>query len=276
MKLQNAWDLWELQPKNKLLLAGYKGFSTSLDVPLETSSKLSCPLFIHLGPYFDKFWKKVFIVGKETSGKNRKTGWRGNSDTVGNSFSSFVNYTNSQCCREHIMMETQSQWLIDHLENRHSAFHQALKKISGTKNGRDFLKSGFVWDDLIAMDYNGGSIGKVPKSKKNERKAILDYSKKKFIMELDIVQPTHIIFFTGVDKNYTYDGYLKFILDLDREVKDYPSLRIGNEVVDDVKHFTWKNKIECYRTHHPQRMNFLRKNNIIDILASLFLFDSEG
>lgn len=263
----NAWDLWKLQPKNALLLTGYKTFSTSLKVSFQTASKLSCPLFIHLGPNYDKLEKKVFIIGKETSG------WEGNAYMVGNSFYSFANYTSCPPCREYVMMETQSQWLIDHLKSKCSDFHQALKKISRTKDGVEFLNSGFVWDDLIAVDYKGGSIGKIPNSQKKEKDAIWAYSKEKLLMELNIAQPTDIIFFTGEDDNY--DLCLEWILDLPFKVKNCPSLRLSNTVINDVKCFSWKGcrsakPIQCYRTHHPQRMRFLGKTNIIDMLASLF------
>ena len=165
----NAWDLWQLQPKNNLLLAGYKNFSTNLAVLPKTASELSCPFFIHLGPDYDKFEKKVFVIGQETSGKNGRSGWIGDAQTVGDSFSSFLNYTGGKHCREHIMMETQSQWLIDHLENKNTDFLKALKKISRTKSGVNFLKTSFVWDELIAVDYKGGSTGKIPKSQQMEK-----------------------------------------------------------------------------------------------------------
>ena len=263
----NAWDLWQLQPKNNLLLAGYKNFSTNLAVSSKTANQLSCPFFIHLGPNYDKFERRVFIVGQETFDGNGKSGWVGNAHTVGDTFSSFVNYTQSQPCREYVMMETQSQWLIDHLESTRSDFHHALKKISRTKNGIDFLKSGFVWDDLIAVDYKGGSIGKIPKSQQNEKNAIWTYSKEKLRMEIAIAQPTDIIFFTGEDDDY--DLCLEWIFDLPFKVKNCPSLCRGSIVEKDVKCFSW-NGVQCYRTHHPRRMKYLKKTTIIDKLASLF------
>ena len=266
----NACDLWESQPINKQLLEGYKVFSTSLLVSPETASRLSCPLYIHLGPNFHKFAQRVFVVGQETFDRNKKSGWIGNPLTVGNNFSSFVNYTNNQPCREHVMMETQSLWLIDHLKSSRSVFHHALKKISRTKNGIDFLNSGFVWDDLVAMDYRGGSIGKIPKSKKRtEVNAIWKYSQKKFTMEVEIAKPTHIIFLTG--ETDTYDECLEWILGLDFKVKDQSSLILpqNSKIVDEVKCFTWKG-IQCYRTLHPRDMRSKQKTSIIDDLASLF------
>ena len=86
-------------------------------------------------------------------------------------------------------------------------------------------------------------------------------------MELDIAHPTDIIFFTGEDDDY--DLCLEWILDLPFKVKSCPPLSQGTVFEKDVKCFSWKG-IRCYRTHHPRRMKFLGKNNIIDKLASLF------
>lgn len=265
----NACDLWQLQPLNKQLLAGYKTFSTSLknSVSSPTRDKLSCPFFIHLGPNYHTFEKKVFIVGKETAG------WVWNEYPLGTSFNSFLDYTKSQPCRERLMMEAQSECLIYMLEKESRPFYRALKTISKTNNGTDFLNSGFVWDDLIAVDYKGGSIGRIPL--KSERDAIWKYSKEKLRMELKIAKPTHIIFFTGVDRYDTYDECLQWILDMPHKIKDYPSLPFENAVVNDVKCFSWKEPqsgklIQCYRTYHPHHMPFKGKNYIIDILASLF------
>ena len=122
----NAWDLWESQPINKLLLEGYKKFSTNLHVSPETASRLSCPFYIHLGPNFHKLAERVLVVGQETFGRRKNSGWVGDVHTVGSSFSSFVNYNNSEPCREHVMMETQSQWLIDHLKSSRSVFHHGI------------------------------------------------------------------------------------------------------------------------------------------------------
>lgn len=63
----NACDLWQLQPLNKQLLAGYKTFSTSLknSVSSPTRDKLSCPFFIHLGPNYHTFEKKCLLLAKK-------------------------------------------------------------------------------------------------------------------------------------------------------------------------------------------------------------------
>jgi hypothetical protein len=263
----NACDLWQLQPLNKQLLAGYKTFSTSLknSVSSPTRDKLSCPFFIHLGPNYHTFEKKVFIVGKETAG------WVWNEYPLGTSFNSFLDYTKSQPCRERLMMEAQSECLIYMLEKESRPFYRALKTISKTNNGTDFLNSGFVWDDLIAVDYKGGSIGRIPNSQK--KRCYLGILKRKTTDGIKHSSTYRYIFFTGEDDNY--DLCFEWILDLPFKVKNCPSLRLSNTVINDVKCFSWKGcrsakPIQCYRTHHPQRMRFLGKTNIIDMLASLF------
>lgn len=99
------------------------------------------------------------------------------------------------------MMEAQTEYLFNNLEEDGKEFLTALRIIAGVKTGKEFLEANFVWDELIAVDYSGGSFKNAPKKDRGE---IKDRSKNKLIKELDLGKPKYAIFLIG-----DYAGDLK-------------------------------------------------------------------
>ena len=260
MNEQTPWGFWK-NDLNKKLLMEYKTLSLK-NVSDATKKSLSCPMFIHLGLGY-KIHEGVFFVGRETLGPKSKSGWGTPESRFGSRYYGFENYKDKPgdlYSRESIMMETQSQWLFDKMHSKSkSHFFNALKDISGTWNGADFYyQSKFVWDELIAMDYKGKSLDNLPNQKEKDK--VIEYSKKKLTMELNLLKPKYAIFFTGFTNFYR--GALERILD-----KKIDAMVDCNENKK-IKVFDW-NEIKCFLTEHPRNWNKDEKKEIAGVLKKL-------
>lgn len=256
------WGFWK-NDLNKNLLINYKSLSSStLNVSTATKKNLSCPMFIHLGLGYE-INKGIFLIGQETYDPDDKSGWGTPESEFGSRYYGFENYiakASDLYSREGIMMETQSQWLFDHMhEKKKSPFFRAVKEISSAKNAADFYyNSKFVWDELIAMDYNGKTLNKL--SDENERNKVIDYSGKKLRMELLLTKPKYAIFFTGSTKFYM-DALVR-ILGINVNI-----MKVFDENKA-IKIFDW-NGITCYLTEHPRTLEDKKKWNVIETLKKL-------
>lgn len=256
---QTPWGFWK-NDLNKQLLIEYKKLSLS-NVSDATKRSLSCPMFIHLGLGYEKH-EGVFFIGQETYDPDNKSGWGTPESVFGSRYYGFEKYRDKPgdlYSREGIMMETQSQWLFDNMCGKsRSHFFGAVKEISLTENGADFYyKSKFVWDELIAMDYNGKTLNDL--SNEKEKKEVIEYSKKKLTMELDLLKPKFAIFFTGFGPMYkrTLEGIL--------------GMKIGsmsNKYGPDIKDANW-NGIEILLTEHPRTLKKSGKWDVVDKLKAI-------
>lgn len=250
-------DCWG-NPLNGDLEKEYK----SLTLPkfqssdIEHEQKLSCPLFIHLGQHYEA-GKGIFIIGQETHS------WGGNPETIGNSLFSFKN---AKCKhKEKTLMEVQSEWLLMHYQYYiDSDFHNAVKAITGETTGKGFLESQFVWDDLIAMDYGGGSFKSL---EKEYRPGLIEFSKQKLRMELAVAKPKFAIFLIGsyADGSQGFSNFFskKEVKDI-HEVKDCPNL---NQFTLDFCENHENIQIECYATSHPSYKGWVNKEDVLRKLA---------
>lgn len=240
--------------KNKLnyeLLRKYEKILTPLNVDQNTKEGLSCPHCFLFGPKYQpgKDNGGVFIFGKETAGCG--------CDKIGWSYAAFEGYNPNPRSREELMMETQTQFLFEHLEDSDGGrpFLKALRTIAGVKTGKEFLEANFIWDELIAMDYRGGSYRKAPD---NDRGAIKTYSKAKLRMELELAEPKYAIFLIG-----DYDKELNEFLDLSWNIKpighkltltaaeEHPEPNKRRIIKDQQINEFWWNGIHCFATSHP-------------------------
>ena len=257
---QTPWGFWK-NDLNKKLLMEYKTLSLN-NVSDSTKKSLSCPMFIHLGLGY-KIHEGVFFIGQETYDPDNNSGWGTPESRFGARYYGFEKYKDKPgdiYSRESIMMETQSQWLFDNMHGKsRSHFFKALKKISDTCNGADFYyQSKFVWDELIAMDYQGNSLNGL--SNQKEIDEVIKYSKKKLTMELNLLKPKYAIFFTGFTNFYS--NALERILD-----KNIDAMVDCNENKK-IKFFYW-NGIKCFLTEHPRAWNKDEKKDIAETLKDL-------
>ena len=255
---QTPWGFWK-NDLNKKLLMEYKTLSLN-NVSDDAKMSLSCPMLIHLGLGYE-IEKGVFFIGQETYDPDNKSGWGTPESKFGSRYYGFEKYKDKPgdlYSREGIMMETQSQWLFDNMHSKsRSHFFRAVKEISDTCNGADFYyKSKFVWDELIAMDYQGNTLEDLSDPKEKEK--VIEYSKKKLTMELNLLKPKYAIFFTGFTKFYR--EALERILGI--------SINKMNVYNKDIKSFNW-NGITCYLTHHPRELESDDKWDVIKKLKEL-------
>lgn len=256
------WGFWK-NDLNKEILMKYKILPLSnLNVSEETKKNLSCPMLIHLGLEY-KPKEGVFIIGQETQNSVGKSGWGTPENKFGSSYKGFENYISKACDlygRESILMETQSQWLFDNMQDRTTTpFFRAVKEISNARNGADFYyKSKFVWDELIAMDYRGRSLENLPNQ--DEKNEVIKYSINKLKSELQLTEPKYAIFFTG------FKGVYKKALDqlFGQNVDMMPKYNGNN----DIKYFKW-NGVECFLTDHPRTLLLDGRWNVVTKLSKI-------
>jgi len=206
-------------------------------------------------------------------------GWGGNDQTIGNSYNSFKNCSDDKCngnhTKESTLMDRQKEWLEKDYANEKGAFLMAVKTITGITTGKDFLDSQFVWDNLVAMDYDQVSYkgdrrkGKIG-LKSQYRPALMEYSKQKLRMEFAVAKPKLAIFFIGhyADGKDEFWGMFK-----ENEVENF----VGNfEGCPNLNQFTLNLKkenvkIECYSTYHPAYPNWDKsdKNAVLKKLAEI-------
>lgn len=253
------WGFWK-NDLNKDLLMAYKTLSSSnLNVSETSKQNLSCPMFIHLGLEY-RCGEGVFIIGQETQNSGGKSGWGTPTSKFGSNYDGFENYIakpSDLYSRESIMMETQSQWLFDKMQSRTTPFFKAVKEISCARNGADFYyKAKFVWNELVAMDYKGKSLENL--DDEDEIREVIEYSRKKLIMDLLIAKPKYAIFFTGLTNFY------KKALDQILNINDDVLLDYDN----DIKFFYWK-ETKCFLTHHPRYLQTIGKWDVVTKLAGI-------
>lgn len=241
---------------NKDLLDEYKHiFSTPLKVDSTTKTMLSCPHCFLFGPNYRPGEENggVFIIGQETHGCG--------CEEIGGNYGSFENYKlnpQSLKCREELMMETQTKYLFTDLEKGDRDFLKVLRTIAGVKTGKEFLEANFIWDELIAMDYNGGSFKNAPR---NDHEEIKNRSKDKLTTELRLAKPKYAIFLIGYyDKELTEFLKLSSVnkigdkLILTEEEK-HPEKSRPRVISKNLINEFWldKGKIHCFATSHPNR-----------------------
>ena len=259
---------------NDQLLVEYKKILTPLNVDPKTKGGLSCPHCFLFGPNYraGKDNGGIFIIGQETRGCG--------CDEIGRSYAAFEGYNPNPRSREELMMETQTRFLFEHLEDCDggSPFLEALGAIAGVKTGKEFLEANFIWDELIAMDYRNKSfngiiegIKKMNKVKADQARAdhdaIKSYSKIKLQKELDLAKPKYAVFLIG-----DYDDELTEFLGL----KDIA--RIGHKLnltakeanpepgkkrvikKQQINEFWWHG-IHCFSTSHPRKRPEKEKKN---------------
>lgn len=239
---------------------GYKSLTLPMFQSSDIEQKISCPLFINLGQPYEA-GKGIFIIGQETHG------WGGNSKNIGNSLFSFKNAKCEQGdSKEKILMEVQSEWLLMHYQYYiDSDFHNAVKTITGIVKGEDFPNSQFVWDDLIAMDYGGGSYRNL---KVADRKKVLKYSSDKLEMELKIAKPKIAIFLIG---SYGDSEFWKMNVFKDLKKDDFHE-KIPNLNMFDLKLKDNCNQefiIKCYATSHPSYKGWVNKEDVMRKLTKV-------
>ena len=261
---------------NKNLLDKYKSiFLEELKVNSVTKTMLSCPHCFLFGPNYQSGEDNggVFVIGKETHGCGCKN--------IGYKYDRFETYkSTSQCpqCREELMMEAQTEYLFRNLEKGDKKFLKALQTIAGVKTGQEFLEANFIWDELIAVDYNGDSFKNAPG---NDREEIKDRSKNKLTEELRLANPKYAIFLIG-----DYAGVLKKFLSLSWEqikpignklilstAEKYPEKNVLRVVRDNqINEFCYKG-IHCFSTSHPNRPNNWEYKEINGVKTKVIYWD---
>ncbi len=224
----------------------------------EIKEKLSCPLLIFPGLNYN-VGEGIFIIGKDPKE------W-GHND-IGSDFLSFENPPVG-IDKEKTLMEAQADWFLWNYEEecgKGNTFFNAVKKITGINQGKNFFESPFVWDDLIAVSYNGGSYMN-PEVSEIDKKRIVEYSEKKLRMELSIAKPKIAIFLIG-----TYAGYGGCFWNMFPEIREKDLKHV--EGFSDLNHFVLTlegHSIECYATSHPCSKKWNDgKNEVLKKLAEI-------
>ena len=245
-------------PINKELCNFYKSMICSLDVSETTKELLSAPFLMQasLG-YVNNPDKSVFIVGQESHG------WGGNS--IGFSYSSFLKTNN----REQIMMENQTDFVVDQYERNSSKgkpLWEAIRNIIHISNDYEMPSQPYLWANLMASDYDGGSF--IKKLSTKEEISFVEFSKKKFIGEISILKPKICILLTGPDYDFVVEKF--FNLPSDWKNTDIRSLKeCSDPSMSDliyVKTFVW-NGCRFFRTYHPRHLRLKNKWHIIDVIS---------
>jgi hypothetical protein len=141
---------------------------------------------------------------------------------------------------------------------------KALQTIAGVKTGQEFLEANFIWDELIAMYYDGVGFNKTPKNcsrmPANDQKAVKDYSVNKLKKELNLGEPKYAIFLIG-----EYYNELNDFFNLNWEItpignkltltaaERYPEKNVQRNIQPQLINEFWIGEIHCFATSHPDR-----------------------
>lgn len=191
----------------------------------EQADELSAPFLLNVNENYFGSDIRVMYVGKETNG------WRQNYKN----FSEFLNDTNGV---EQMLTRYKREMTEEpHWNNR---FFVEYKKVRNALTNDK--KGSIVWNNLLKMDFKQKGKG-YSRNSINHSPQLREISRRFFTKELELLKPHFIIFATS----HTYDSVLK----------DYLPNRETIEVIE--KKALWKfrnNRSVCYRTWHPQTLNF--------------------
>jgi len=225
----------------------------NIELPEDIQKSLSAPLLLSVGEQWKNSEKRILIVGQETQG------W-GNDEIKFGSFQSFKNRENSI---EELADAYRHFCFGKNSSHNRSPFWSAYRSIA--KIGNSDLKpdTNILWTNLVRCDYDGKSILTTNENLQNNVG-----SKFKGVLkrEIEILQPTQIIFFTG-------PRYDRFLID---EFPDIKMEKFNNKFNErTLSKFLISNNIKSIRTYHP---SFLRRSKkwdeiIEEIIKNDFLKD---
>lgn len=224
---------------NPELLRFYSSTVKKLEVSEAAKEKLSAPLLLSASAaYEDNPGKRLLVVGQETHG------W----GSFNPDFWNFKDFIAAENGFEGLLMAYSKFVGESRLGN--TPFWRGLQAVAGVKRKQEIPGVPVLWSNLMAADFEGKSfIGKLSAP---EQEAFIEFSKKKFLGEFEILKPKACALFTGPD----YDFVVKRFLDL----KELPAAE------NDVVSFEW-NGCRFFRTYHPGYLQWQRKWGVVEDLA---------
>lgn len=197
----------------------------------DQAKELSAPFLIKVYDNYLEADVKVMYVGKETNG------W-------GGGFKNFTEFLEDNNGVEKMLLRYDRE--IQEEPHWNNKFFVEYKKIRNALSGDK--KGSVVWNNLMKMDFKQKGKG-YSRNSKDHSPQLREFSRRLFQKELELLKPHFIIFATS----HTYDGVMKSFLP-DRETI---------EVIEPKA--LWKfrsNGAVCYRTWHPQSINYKAKRSI--------------
>ena len=232
----------------------YSEWKASLRLQTSEASQLSPPLLLSISEAYTSAKRRLLFVGQETYG----WGWTRNLQEKFPKYPRAYLYNDITSMKDFIE-DSQS---IDALcwgyrefdfakyqpKNYRSPFWQAFREVG------KWTDSVSIWNNISRCDYNEGSILKAPIDLQNRLNRI---QSDLFIKELEILQPTDCIFFTGPH----YDALLSQM---------FPQLRyspIDDIAVRQLARIHDPRLPACsFRTYHP---NYLSRSQHWDYLDKI-------
>lgn len=219
---------------NILLKALYTEFYHSKTIDPELARKCSLPLLLHIGPLWGESQKRVLVVGQETLAWQFRPGeyeWK---------YGLVTSYPELIAIRgiDHIdvLMDGYRRFEFAKRETAHSnspfwrAFGE-LNSLSGTST---------LWTNLVRCSVNNGSV--IHNCSKNELSQLLNFQRGLLSKEIQLLEPTAVIFFTGPN----YDHILR---------NEYPDVSFQPVQGHQSRQFAQVQSdglpFRSYRTYHP-------------------------
>lgn len=224
---------------NSELFKFYTSTIKNLDVSEATKEKLSAPLLVSANAaYENNPGKRLLVLGQETHG------W-------GSFKPEFWNFKDFAVAENGIegLLEAYSEFVG---ENRlgEKPFWKGLQTVAGVKCKQEVSTAPVLWSNLMAADFEKDSfIGKLSAS---EEEAFVEFSKKKFLGEFEILKPRVCVLFTGPKYDFVVKRFLDFAELPDSE--------------NDVVSFEW-NGCRFFRTYHPGYLQRKGKWGVVENLA---------
>lgn len=223
------------------------------EIPETLRPKLSCPLLLKIPENWYANEKRVLVVGQETLGWGFKKG-----DNPAGAYPELVKFQDFLSTKEGVPALTEwyaaFKYARHHPANYRSPFWQAYRQVrKAVGNQADGLDTTVLWTNLFRVAFKETSVVKC--GTPEEAKLLHSVSAPVLRCEIEILNPTAVVFYTGPD----YDPYLLGTFEGAKltAIVGHPERELAA-----VSHPSLPAK--TYRTYHPAYQNRSGKWGITD------------
>ena len=210
--------------------------------PNELLTDLSAPILLKVGDNWSTATERILIIGQETQGWGH--------DGLG--YSHYYDFIYRDDSIQEMMEFYELFCFAKNSSHRKSPFWRAFRQIAGKSIDEMTINSNVLWTNLIRADYKRASL---LSSSENDRNIVLDGLKGLLLKEINVLQPTKVIFFTGP----RYDRVLKIEfpdVTFSKYSDDLSISKLAKIIIDD--------SLISLRTYHPAYIQRSKQWNIID------------
>lgn len=233
----------------------YTAMKSDIHIEPELSKRLSAPLCMQVTDKWINSQKRVLVVGQETNG------WEFEKDNIYGynwPFNDIHNWSDFISLDESVEAMTHAYEMFDFSKyqpvNHRAPFFRAYRQIrEAVGNDPEDMQTSVLWTNMFKMSISCGSV--VRYGTQDEIFAVREASRDVLYNEINALQPTSIIFFTGP----LYDNTL---ISLFPGVEFSSAFELDQRKSATLSHtnlpkMTW-------RTYHPAYLQRSKKWDIVD------------